>query len=108
MPAGPGARLLFALAARDWRRIGIDAVAVPPEQPADIVLVDRVAPADGVALLACVVSAGCDPRDAGAVAAAPFIAITTPVRWSLVARALDGFHPNRMAAHPLDQLRRPR
>ena len=106
IPGGPGARLLFALAARDWRRIGIGAVAVPHDSPADLVLVDRVVPPNSVPLLACAVRAGCDPRDPAAVAAPLFVAITTPVRWSLVAPALEGFRPNALAAHPLGAMRR--
>jgi peptide/nickel transport system substrate-binding protein len=34
-----------------------------------------------------------------------FIALTAPVRWSLVARGIDHFTENGLAAHPLDQLR---
>ncbi len=106
MPAGPGARLLFALAARDWANVGIVAEAVPiGDRNADLLLVDRVAPAGTLATLACALGAGCDPHDRVALINPPFIPIMTPVRWSLVAPELDLFTENALAAHPLDQLR---
>jgi peptide/nickel transport system substrate-binding protein len=105
MPRGSGARLLFALAARDWHRIGIDAEMVEPGAPADLALVDSVASPATLAILACAVSAGCDPRDRLALINPPFIPIAAPVRWSLVAPSLDQFTENGLAMHPLDQLR---
>jgi len=106
MPRGPGARLLFAFAAQDWGRVGISAEMVGPQaRDADLALIDRVAPPATLALLACVSSAGCDPRDRLALINPPFIPISAPVRWSLVARGLDLFTENGLAAHPLDQLR---
>ena len=104
MPQGPGAQLLFALVAQDWRRIGISATMVAADRPADLALVDMVAPPGALAPLACAISAGCDPRDRLALIAPPFIPLSAPVRWSLVARGLDGFVENAQAAHPLDQL----
>jgi hypothetical protein len=35
----------------------------------------------------------------------PFIPVTAPLRWSLVAPGLDLFTENGLSAHPLDQLR---
>jgi peptide/nickel transport system substrate-binding protein len=47
MPPGAGARLMFRLVQADWRRIGIDAEAVSPDDPdADLRLLDEVAPTD--------------------------------------------------------------
>jgi len=106
MPQGPGARLLFALAAQDWAHIGIGAEMVERDaHNADLVLVDRVAPPGTLAVLACALGTGCDPTDRMALINPPFIPITAPVRWSLVAAGLDLFTENGLAAHPLDQLR---
>jgi peptide/nickel transport system substrate-binding protein len=106
MPPGPGARLLFALAAQDWSRIGISAEMVPTDaRDADLALIDRVAPPATLATLACASSTGCDPGDRLALINPPFIPIAAPVRWSLVAPGLDLFTENSLAAHPLDQLR---
>jgi peptide/nickel transport system substrate-binding protein len=105
MPRGPGARLLFALAAQDWRDVGIETQMVPLDAPADLALIDRVAPAGTLATLACALSTGCDPRDRLALINPPFIPLAAPVRWSLVAPSLDLFTENALAAHPLDQLR---
>ena len=106
MPRGPGARLLFALAAQDWAKVGISAEMVGLEaRNADLALVDRVAPPGTLAILACALSAGCDPADRLALINPPFIPVAAPVRWSLVAPGLDLFTENGLAAHPLDQLR---
>ncbi|WP_116092192.1 ABC transporter substrate-binding protein [Sphingomonas crusticola] len=105
MPAGPGARLLFALLADDWRKVGVTAEAVAPGAAADLMLVDRVAPPGTLATLACALSAGCDPHDRLALINPPYIPIATPIRWSLVAPSLDLFTANSLAVHPLDQLR---
>ena len=106
MPRGPGARLLFALAAQDWARIGISAEMVGPEaRSPDLALIDRVAPPGTLAVFACALSAGCDPADRMALINPPFIPVAAPVRWSLVAPSLDLFTENALAAHPLDQLR---
>lgn len=105
LPAGPGARLLFALLAQDWRAVGIGAEPVAEGAPADLALVDLVAPPGTLATLACAVGAGCDPRDRLPLVDPPYIPIATPVRWSLAAPSLDLFTENGLAAHPLDQLR---
>jgi len=105
MPGGPGARLLFALVAHDWQQIGVTATAVPMDAPADLALVDMVAPPGSLSTLACAVSKGCDPTDRLQIIAPPFIPIAAPVRWSLVARGINGFTENSLAVHPLDQLR---
>jgi len=106
IPRGPGARLLFAFAAQDWARVGIGAEMVGPEtHDPDLVLVDRVAPPATLAILACALAAGCDPADRLALINPPFIPISAPVRWSLVAPSLDLFTENGLAAHSLAQLR---
>lgn len=105
IPRGPGARLLFALVAQDWRAIGVAAEAVPEKTPADLALVDLVAPPATLATTACALSAGCDRADRLALIDPPFIPLASPVRWSLVAPSLDLFTGNALGVHPLDQLR---
>jgi peptide/nickel transport system substrate-binding protein len=132
LPDGPGYRLLFAFLARDWAAVGVGASRVAPDGPAELRLVDEVAP---VALaswylrhFACTASRVCDPaademmaaaRIAPTVAnrrallanadriiadAAPFIPLSAPLRWSMVSPRLTGFRPNRFARHPAGEL----
>jgi len=132
LPEGPGYRLLFAYLRRDWAAIGVDARRVGPAEPADLRLIDEVAP---VALASwylrhftCAAAAICDGEadqaleaarnapdletrrgllqaaDARLAAAAPFIAIAAPVRWSLVSPRLTGFRANPFARHPGGEL----
>lgn len=135
LPAGPGARILFARLAADWREIGIGIERVAIDDPADLRLVDEVAPAEiaswylrrftcasagpcaeeaDTALLRAVIAPDIRDRaarlaeaDAALAAVTPFIPIASPPRWSLVARALDGFRPSPRARHPLTLLRQP-
>jgi peptide/nickel transport system substrate-binding protein len=107
LPAGPGADMLFRSIAQDWASIGVVATRVAPDAPADLALADEVTPAGTRHALACALSAGCDPRDRLALIDPPYIPIAAPLRWSLVARRLDRFVENDLAAHPLDRLRTP-
>lgn len=135
VPSGTAARLLFTLVAIDWRRIGVEALAVPIDKSADLRLIDLVAPTAGAAWylhhFSCDRSPVCSeqadlalaaareaPTLAGRSAllaeadrrlseAAPFIALGSPLRWALVAPNLDGYRDNPRALHPLDQLRDP-
>jgi oligopeptide transport system substrate-binding protein len=128
MPAGPGYRRLFAYLRFDWRAIGVDAIAVAPGTPADLVFIDEVAPANLASWylrrFSCDASAVCDPEADAALLAArlaprpadrqaefanadrilsgitPFIPLTQPVRWSLVSPRLTAFRPNAFARHP--------
>lgn len=128
MPNGPGYRTVFAWLKRDWRLIGVEAVRAAPGQPADLILIDEVAPANLASWylrhFTCEASAVCDPAADAALQAArlastgaerqnqlaladgilsratPFIPLTVPVRWSLVPGRLDGFRPNPFARHP--------
>jgi peptide/nickel transport system substrate-binding protein len=128
MPDGPGYRLVFAYLRHDWRLIGVDAVRVGIGQPADLVFLDEVAPANLASWylrhFTCEASVVCDPAADAALLAArlaarpadrqaqfavadriltgltPFIPLTQPVRWSLVPRRLTGFRPNPFARHP--------
>lgn len=135
MPSGPGARLLFAGIARDWRSIGINAVAVGNDDPADLRLIDEVAPADVASFylrsFACDRRVACtdvtdrlliEARNASSLAErtvlliqvdalmadnTPFIAFGPPVRWSLVSPSLDLYRDSPWAIHPLNELRTP-
>lgn len=132
MPDAPGHRLLFALIRRDLARVGVDARRVPPAAPADLRLLDAVAPASLASWylrwFECGRSALCDSRADEALAraraaqtgaeralafaeadrllvdATVFVALATPVRWSLVRPGLEGFSPNIYARHPLPPL----
>lgn len=132
LPGGPGFRLLFAHLRRDWAAVGVEAVRVPAGAPADLRLIDEVAPA-GLASwylrhFTCEASRICDPAADEMMAAAriapdaatrrgllanadrilaglgPFIPLTAPVRWSLVAPRLSGFRPNAFGRHPVGEL----
>lgn len=133
MPPGPGARLLFALIAADWQAIGVPAEAVAADAPADLRLVDQVAPADTAAFylrrFACdhgvpctaasdrvLIAARTTPSlaergvlltqaDALIAATVPFVPLGSPIRWSLVAPSLDRYRDSPRAIHPLDELR---
>jgi len=128
MPEGPGYRLVFAHLRRDWRMIGVEAEWAAMGAPADLVLIDRVAPANLASWylrhFTCDLSAICDLGADQALLAArlapgpadrlaqlsvadriltdlvPFIPLTAPVRWSLVSPRLTGFRPNMFARHP--------
>jgi oligopeptide transport system substrate-binding protein len=119
----------------EWGVVGVTVVRAPAAE-ADLQLVDEVAPADLASWylrhFTCDRSAVCSPEADAALAAAqaattlaerntalaaadrtileltPFIAIASPLRWSLVAPQLDGFRPNPRAVHPLHHLRAPR
>jgi peptide/nickel transport system substrate-binding protein len=132
MPEGPGYRILFAHLRRDWRMIGIEATRVAIGQPAELVLVDEVAPANLASWylrrFTCDVSPVCDPAADQALLAArlttrsadrnaqfaiaeriltdlvPFIPLTAPVRWSLASPRLTGFRPSPFARHPAVEL----
>ena len=132
LPAGPGYRLLFARLRRDWAAVGVEARRVPAGAPADLRLIDEVAPA-GLASwylrhFSCEANRICDPAADEMMAAAriapdaatrrarladadrllaglgPFIPLTAPVRWSLVAPRLTGFRPNAFGRHPVGEL----
>jgi oligopeptide transport system substrate-binding protein len=128
VPAGPGYRLVFAHLRRDWRMIGVDTVAVAAGAPAELALVDEVAPANLASWylrrFTCELSPICDAGADQALLAArlaarpadrqaqfaiadriitdlvPFIPLSAPVRWSLVSPRLTGFRPNPFARHP--------
>ncbi len=128
MADGPGHRSVFAHLRRDWRLIGVEAERVPFGAPADLHLIDAVAPATLASWylrhFTCDTRRVCDPLADQAMEAArialtpaerqaqlaradqilsaltPFIPLTGPVRWSLVSPRITGFRPNPFARHP--------
>ena len=129
LPEGPGADILFARLAADWRPLGIELVRAGKGVPADLKLIDQVAPSSspawfvrsfrcGVAPLCsqnadALMDSGRDamiaPQRAALLAEAGrlideevlFLPIAAPIRWSLVADGLPGFAENNFARHPL-------
>lgn len=127
MPNLPGYRLIFAHLRRDWRAIGVEAERVGPNERADLFLVDEVAPADMATWylrhFTCerrrICSSEADAllesaratllmaerqqllanADRALMETVPFIALTAPVRWSLVSPRLTGFRTNGFGRH---------
>jgi oligopeptide transport system substrate-binding protein len=136
MPPGPGYRLLFALLRRDWRAIGVEAELAERGEPADLRLIDRVAPVTLASWYMRSFSCGsetlCVPEadrlveaarspvdeaerqallgaaDRLLTDAAIFIPISEPLRWSLVSQRLSGWQPNPFARHMPASLIAPR
>jgi len=132
LPKGPGWSLVFSYLRRDWAAIAVDAVQVAADAPAELRLVDEVAPvtlaswylrhfacnasrvcdsaADELLAAARIAPHPADRRNILAAAdriitdAAPFIPLAAPVRWSLVSPRLNGFRPNRFGRHPAGEL----
>lgn len=133
LPAGPGARLLFAWLRGTWRGIGVDLVAVDEGQTADLAVIDSVAPMDSVSWyldrISCARGYACDPdaeakrllgrsapslderahllaeAEVAASEAAWFIPLARPLRWSLASPRLSEYRENARAVHPLTALR---
>jgi oligopeptide transport system substrate-binding protein len=130
LPRGPGANLLWSRLGGSLNAVGIGVERVPMDAPADLKLVDRVAPYDSArwslrtacqpcgveaaALIAAAREAPDLPQRAAQLAAADamlaadvaFIPIARPLRWSLVALRLRNWTANPRAWHPLNHLRR--
>ncbi|MDB5672950.1 MAG: transporter substrate-binding protein [Alphaproteobacteria bacterium] len=132
MPDGPGYRLVFASLRRDWAAIGIDAQRVGPSEPADLRMIDEVAPAtlaswylrhftcdrgplcsaeaDGMMDQARMAPNASVRRELLANAdrliaeAGLFVPLAAPIRWSLAAPRLNGFRPNAFGHHPAAEL----
>ena len=133
LPSGPGARLLFAALARDWHNVGVEAQLVKRGTPADLVLIDEVAPVDSalwyLGRLGCQQNLPCSSEaqstldlaakaanaadrgdaiaksDAMQAAAHYYIPLALPLRWSLVDPDVTGWRNNGFAVHPLPHLR---
>jgi oligopeptide transport system substrate-binding protein len=132
IPASPGAKIVLSRLASDWGALGLTVEAASPGQPADFRLIDAVAPSTSPAWylrnFRCGEIAVCDPKAdellegarAATVAAQRnallaqaaqqmdeqqlFIALTAPIRWSLVSDRVQGFATNRFARHTLTSL----
>ena len=132
LPEGPGARILFDRLATDWRAIGITLVRADKRIPADLRVIDAVAPSASPAWFVrsfrCTVRPLCSTEAdemmdsaRGATVAAQraafireasrlleeetlFLPIAAPVRWSLVGPRIEGFAENIVARHPLTGL----
>jgi peptide/nickel transport system substrate-binding protein len=132
LPEGPGAELLLRRLAEDWRLLGITVERAGRGVPADLRLIDVVAPSDSPAWYlrhfrceaAAICSEGADtlleaaraapvPAQRGALLseaarlideAQLFLPLSAPVRWSLVSARIDGFAGNRFARHTLTGL----
>ena len=133
LPTSASSRLLFAALADDWRRIGVRARLVSLKEPADLRLIDEVAPQSsalwylsrvscanhmpcsepGEAALKAIVSATTLSEHAASIAETdaafasnqPFIPIALPLRWSLVGPQLTGWRASAFAIHPLRHFR---
>ncbi len=133
LPSTTGGRFLFAMLASDWKAVGIKAVRVAPGKPADLRLIDEVAPiSSGVWYLnrlTCANGSICDsaaeaaieaiaqspdlPARAARIAAADvaltsaqtYFPLALPLRWSLVSPELTGWYGSAFAIHPLKHLR---
>ncbi|TGX50281.1 ABC transporter substrate-binding protein [Sphingomonas gei] len=129
LPAGPGATLLWAHLAEAMLRIGITPQRVGAAAPADLRLIDAIAPYDSgrwfvqTACVACsdeakaLIAAGREApdlaaraqriaeADAALTADAAYIPIAQPLRWSLVALRLGAWQGNARGWHPLNHLR---
>jgi peptide/nickel transport system substrate-binding protein len=130
LPAGPGATLIWAHLAEAMLRIGITPQRVAPDDPADLRLIDAIAPYDSgrwfvqTACLACsdqaraLILAGREApdlaaraqriaeADAALTAETAFIPLARPMRWSVVALRLGAWQGNARGWHPLNHLRR--
>ena len=128
LPTGPGATRLWGQLARSLLHAGITPERVALDAPAELRLVDAVAPYDsarwylatacqpcGAAAQATLEAAREAPTaaeraarlaeaDAAVTADAAFIPLARPWRWSLVAPRLRGWQPNARAWHPLNHL----
>ncbi len=134
LPPGPGMRVMLARLTTDWGRIGVKVMSVRPGSPdADVRLIDAVAPNSSanwyLTQVSCAGGLVCDSAGDAALeqsriaaslneratrlaqadtvqaARGSFIALGTPVRWSLVDPALTGWRENVFATHPLAELR---
>lgn len=130
LPAGPGSDVLFARLSEDFKAVGVDAVKVRDDAPADLRLVDTVAryvraawflnqlsctnarvlcsaTADRLASQALIEPDPAKRADLFAQAEAQltiantFIPFGVPIRWSLVSGQASGFMPNPWNVHPL-------
>lgn len=129
LPETPGAKILLDRLTADWGALGLTIERVEPDEPADLKLIDAVAPSTSPAWFVrqfrCEVTPVCDKaadalmdgarstpvavqRNGLLTQAAQvideqqlFIPIAAPIRWSLVSDRVQGFATNRYARHSL-------
>jgi peptide/nickel transport system substrate-binding protein len=134
LPDGPGAEVLLTRLRQDWGVLGVQVERSGDSGPADLVLVDKVAPSSSSAWFLrqfrCEVARICDEQvdemldgaRATAVLAQRrallfeaskridglplFLPIAAPIRWSLVSPRISGFTGNPFAVHTLTGLER--
>lgn len=132
LPPGPGARALFDALRQDYEAIGLSTKLVAWDAPADLRLIDEVAPFDSaiwyLARLGCRANRLCDDQvdglldtarsantdqaladaliqaEARALAVANYIPLAMPVRFALVRARLTGYQLSPRARHPLNAL----
>ena len=132
LPSGPGGRILFDRLAADWGTIGIRLVRAQKGVPADLKLIDAVAPSSSPAWFVRSFRCGLRPicsteademMDSARAATVAeqraaffreasrlleeenlFLPLAAPVRWSLVGPRIQGFAENVVARHPLTSL----
>lgn len=132
LPDTPGAKILLNRLTADWGTLGLTIERVGPDQPADLKLIDAVAPSTSPAWFVrqfrCGLTPICDEaadalmdgarstpvaaqRNGLLTQAAQlideqqlFIPIAAPIRWSLVSDRVQGFATNRYARHSLSGL----
>lgn len=133
LPEGPGAEIILQRLRTDWGALGLRVERAGKNTPADLRLIDIVAPSLSPAWFLRQFRCGevpiCDEEadalmDAARQSAIPpqraallgnaerqlrrsvvFLPIAAPVRWSLAGRGLSGFAENRFSHHPLTGLR---
>lgn len=132
LPEGPGARVLLRRLQSDWGALGIRVDIAGKGAPADLRLIDEVAPSGSAAWYVrhfrCDAAALCDPEidaltDSARSSPVPaqrwallaeaarkiddmqlFLPLAAPVRWSLVSGRVVGFAGNRFGRHTLTAL----
>ncbi|MBN8831194.1 MAG: ABC transporter substrate-binding protein [Sphingomonadales bacterium] len=132
LPDGAGASILFIRLARDFGQLGIRVDRVAPGAPADLRLIDEVAPFDSalwyLSRLDCAARVLCDVRASALLAAARkagdaaeqarllgeaeeltvefagYIPLGAPIRWAMASRRLTGFQASPRGIHPLNRL----
>ena len=133
LPEGPGAAIVLERLRADWGALGLTVEPARRGAPADLRLVDLVAPSAAPAWFLrqfrCEAARICSEEADQLLAAARttlfapqrnalfaqaerqmrdavlFMPVAAPVRWSLVGRGISGFAENRFGHHPLTGLR---
>lgn len=129
LPGGPGATVLFGYIGSALLSLGITPQRVAPDAPAELRLIDAVAPYDSGRWYVATACQPCSDAARTAIAAArdadsmlvrsrqiaaadaalasdvAFIPLARPLRWSLVSLRLAAWTANARAWHPLNHLR---